>query len=90
MPRAPGCKGHARPTASSPNLYGVFAESPAALDADVLTILALKTLSNYTDHIAETPLDPVFEPQRWEKRTQPNRDAASPSALPASALGGAR
>jgi len=57
---------------------------------DVLAILALKTLSNYTNHIAETPLDTVFEPQRWEKFEQPNWGAGSPSALHAPSLRGAR
>lgn len=33
---------------------------------DVLALVALKTLSNYTNHIAETPLDEAFAPQRWE------------------------
>jgi alkylhydroperoxidase family enzyme len=32
---------------------------------DVLTILAMKTLSNYTNHIAETPLDKAFSDQEW-------------------------
>jgi len=30
---------------------------------DVDTILALKTLSNYTNHLAETPMDDAFKPQ---------------------------
>ena len=33
---------------------------------DVLTIVALKTLSNYTNHIAHTPLDPQFAAQAWK------------------------
>ena len=33
---------------------------------DVLTIVAMKTLSNYTNHLAETPLDEPFAAQRWE------------------------
>jgi uncharacterized peroxidase-related enzyme len=33
---------------------------------DVLTIVAMKTLSNYTNHLAETPLDESFAAQRWE------------------------
>ncbi len=33
---------------------------------DVLTIVALKTLSNYTNHIAHTPLDPQFSAQAWK------------------------
>ncbi|MBA5873634.1 MAG: carboxymuconolactone decarboxylase family protein [Nitrospira sp. CR1.2] len=33
---------------------------------DVLTIVALKTLSNYTNHIAHTPLDPQFAQQAWK------------------------
>jgi hypothetical protein len=27
----------------------------------------MKTLSNYTNHIAETPLDTPFEPAKWQK-----------------------
>jgi len=33
---------------------------------DVLTIIAMKTLSNYTNHIAETPLDDAFSAQAWK------------------------
>ena len=33
---------------------------------DMLTIVALKTLSNYVNHIAHTPLDPQFAPQAWK------------------------
>lgn len=33
---------------------------------DVLALVALKTLSNYVNHIADTPLDAAFLPQRWE------------------------
>lgn len=32
---------------------------------DVITILALKTLSNYANHIAQTPLDQQFASQAW-------------------------
>lgn len=32
---------------------------------DVMTLLALKTLSNYANHLAQTPLDPQFAPQAW-------------------------
>ncbi len=35
---------------------------------DVLTIVALKTLSNYTNHIAHTPLDPQFASQAWKAK----------------------
>jgi uncharacterized peroxidase-related enzyme len=31
----------------------------------VLVGVAQKTLSNYVNHIAETPLDPQFEPKAW-------------------------
>jgi uncharacterized peroxidase-related enzyme len=34
---------------------------------DVITIVAMKTLSNYVNHIAETPLDDRFASQRWSK-----------------------
>lgn len=52
------------------------ADQQAFLDAgysnrhalDVLSILALKTLSNYSNHIAHPPLDPQFEPQRWSRK----------------------
>lgn len=36
---------------------------------DVVTITALKTISNYTNHLAETPLDDAFASQKW---TRPN------------------
>jgi len=32
---------------------------------DVLTIVALKTLSNYANHLAHTPLDAQFAAQSW-------------------------
>lgn len=34
---------------------------------DVITIVAMKTLSNYANHIAEPPLDPPFADQAWER-----------------------
>ena len=34
---------------------------------DVLTIIAMKTLSNYTNHIAEAPLDDAFADQAWQE-----------------------
>lgn len=35
---------------------------------DIITLLALKTLSNYTNHIAQTPLDPQFALQAWNAK----------------------
>ncbi|MEK9142901.1 MAG: carboxymuconolactone decarboxylase family protein [Nitrospirota bacterium] len=35
---------------------------------DVLTIVSLKTLSNYLNHIAHTPLDPQFASQTWSAK----------------------
>lgn len=32
---------------------------------DVLSILALKTLSNFTNHLAKTPLDEAFAQHKW-------------------------
>lgn len=32
---------------------------------DVLAIVAMKTLSNYTNHIADTPLDEAFAAEQW-------------------------
>ena len=34
---------------------------------DVVAIVSLKTLSNYANHLANTPLDPAFEAHRWTK-----------------------
>lgn len=34
---------------------------------EVVLGVGLKTLSNYTNHIAETPLDPAFAPLAWSK-----------------------
>ena len=34
---------------------------------DVLTIMAQKTLSNYMNHLADTPLDEQFSGQAWER-----------------------
>lgn len=34
---------------------------------DLVAIVALKTISNYTNHLAETPLDEAFAARRWEK-----------------------
>lgn len=36
---------------------------------DVLSILALKTLSNFTNHLAHTPLDAAFAAHRWSRET---------------------
>lgn len=33
---------------------------------DVLAVVAMKTLSNYTNHLADTPLDAAFASHRWE------------------------
>ena len=33
---------------------------------DVLTIVSLKTLSNYVNHMAESPLDPQLAGFKWE------------------------
>jgi len=37
---------------------------------EVLVGVTLKTLSNYTNHIADTPLDAAFEAKRWERSTR--------------------
>lgn len=34
---------------------------------EVILAIAVKTMSNYTNHIAETPLDEPFKPLKWEK-----------------------
>jgi uncharacterized peroxidase-related enzyme len=37
---------------------------------DVLTIIAMKTLSNYTNHLAGTPLDSVFAAHEWHGKPE--------------------
>lgn len=37
---------------------------------EVILGVALKTISNYTNHIAETPLDEAFAPRAWTPRRQ--------------------
>ena len=34
---------------------------------DVVLGVGMKTLSNYTNHIADTPLDAAFAPHEWAK-----------------------
>ncbi|MGD9629659.1 MAG: carboxymuconolactone decarboxylase family protein [Pyrinomonadaceae bacterium] len=34
---------------------------------EVILVIGMKTLSNYTNHLAETPLDNAFEPAKWQK-----------------------
>lgn len=36
---------------------------------EVLVVVAMKTLSNYTNHIADTPLDEAFKPSAWTAAT---------------------
>lgn len=38
---------------------------------DVVLGVGLKTLSNYANHMASTPLDAAFEPNAWSKPTAP-------------------
>jgi len=32
---------------------------------EIVLAIAVKTLSNYANHLFHTPLDPMFEPRRW-------------------------
>lgn len=41
---------------------------------EVILGIGLKTMSNFANHIASTPLDPAFESQRW---VRPESDQAS-------------
>ena len=38
---------------------------------DVILGLAQKTMSNYTNHVAETPVDEVFQPLVWQRGDVP-------------------
>jgi uncharacterized peroxidase-related enzyme len=35
---------------------------------DVILATSLKVMSNYTNHLAQTPLDPAFQPNSWTQR----------------------
>lgn len=35
---------------------------------DVVLIIAMKTLSNYTNHLARPPVDAAFQPRAWQPR----------------------
>lgn len=37
---------------------------------DVITIVATKTISNYINHIVETPIDDAFKDAKWEKNKE--------------------
>lgn len=37
---------------------------------DVILGVGLKTMSNYANHIADTPLDAAFQPNAWSKRSE--------------------
>ncbi len=36
---------------------------------EVILGIAQKVMSNYTNHFAETPLDPIIEPYSWERKS---------------------
>jgi len=38
---------------------------------DVILGIAQKTMSNYINHVAETPVDEVFQPLKWERSFTP-------------------
>ena len=38
---------------------------------DVILGIAQKTMSNYINHVAVTPVDEVFHPLTWERGTTP-------------------
>lgn len=38
---------------------------------DVILALAQKTMSNYVNHVAETPVDEVFQPLAWKRGNSP-------------------
>ncbi|KIN65599.1 hypothetical protein Z945_644 [Sulfitobacter noctilucae] len=38
---------------------------------DVILGIAQKTMSNYVNHVAETPVDEVFQPLKWERSDTP-------------------
>ena len=55
-------RGHPAPAAVTA-FYAAGFNQRAVLE--VITGIALKTLSNYMNHLTDTPLDATFEPERW-------------------------
>lgn len=45
---------------------------------DIIVGVGMKTLSNYTNHIAQTPLDDAFASRRWSKKKPPSSEAVAP------------
>lgn len=43
---------------------------------DVILAVAMKNLSDYTDHVANIPIDDRYEEMRWQIRQQQARDSA--------------
>ncbi|HEX7029853.1 MAG TPA: carboxymuconolactone decarboxylase family protein [Gammaproteobacteria bacterium] len=43
---------------------------------DVILAVTMKTLSDYTNHVADTPVDEKYEEMRWQIRQQQARDFA--------------
>ena len=43
-------------------------EEPQVLE--VITAIAMKTLSNYTNHVMQTPLDELFQPYAWSETAE--------------------
>src|SRR5258706_472008 len=73
-----------------PNALGEIAESPAALKGywemfeasrhGNLSPVELRIMTNYVNHITQTPLDKAFEPNRVEERKGKSKDRASHAA----------
>lgn len=43
---------------------------------EVILAVALKTISNYTNHIADTPLDEAFKSHAWTPRLKPIKESS--------------
>ena len=46
-------------------------DGSASAVLDVILGLAQKTMSNYINHVAETPVDEVFQPLKWTRSATP-------------------
>lgn len=58
-----------RGCASQAELQNFFEAGYTQIQAlEVILGITMKTLSNYTNHIVNTPLDQAFESQRWAKQ----------------------
>jgi len=69
-------KNHGHPSAEAlEHFYAVGYNKAQALE--VVLGVGIKTISNYTNHLTDTPLDVEFSPLKWENHTEGHASACS-------------